>query len=182
MVAESPQKSHSLTALVQNHVSRKHQTLFLKLCHMPIIRQGHLKNKVTDTLVVKTLFLLVYTWNMGDGYTSEIDVIKVHSVLASNFSTVYHIDWQSLRMKRQKFKVTLRKYINKHSVYYADKFLACSQNCKKGLSAVSCLSIRMEQVSCYWTDYHNILYLSIFWKSPQKIQVSLKPDKYNGWI
>jgi len=48
-------------------MSRKHQTVFLKWCHMPIMRQGHLKNRVTDTLVVRTLCLLMYTWNMGDG-------------------------------------------------------------------------------------------------------------------
>jgi hypothetical protein len=38
----------------------------------------------------------------------------------------------------------------------------------------------MEQLGSHWTDVHEILYLSIFRKSVEKIQVSLKYDKNNG--
>ena len=37
-----------------------------------------------------------------------------------------------------------------------------------------CLSVRMEYLSSHWTDFHEILYLSIFGKSVEKIKVSLK--------
>ena len=38
------------------------------------------------------------------------------------------------------------------------------------------LSVRMEKVGSRWTDFHQILCLSIFRKYVQKIQVSLKSD------
>jgi len=42
-------------------------------------------------------------------------------------------------------------------------------------------SVRMEQISSQWTDFHEILYLGIFRKSVQKIQVSLIIiDQHNG--
>jgi len=43
-------------------------------------------------------------------------------------------------------------------------------------------SVRMEQLGCHWTDFHEIWYLSIFRKSIQKIQGSLKSDKKNGYF
>jgi len=43
-------------------------------------------------------------------------------------------------------------------------------------------SVRMERLDSHWTDLHNILYLSIFRISVEKIQVSLKTDKNNGHI
>jgi len=42
-----------------------------------------------------------------------------------------------------------------------------------------CPSVRMEQLRSHWTDFHEIRYLSIFRKSVEKIQVSLKSDKNN---
>jgi hypothetical protein len=42
------------------------------------------------------------------------------------------------------------------------------------------LAVRMEQLLSDWTDFHEILYLSIFRKSAMKIQFSLKSDK-NNW-
>jgi len=44
------------------------------------------------------------------------------------------------------------------------------------------LSIRMEQLGSHWTDFRNIWYLSIFRKSVDNIHVSLKSDKYNGYL
>jgi hypothetical protein len=44
------------------------------------------------------------------------------------------------------------------------------------------LSVRMEQLGSHWGDFHEILYLNIFQKSLEKIQVSLKSDKNNGYF
>jgi hypothetical protein len=40
----------------------------------------------------------------------------------------------------------------------------------------------MEQLGSHWTDFHEMRYLSIFRKSVQEIQVSLKYDKNNGYL
>ena len=45
-----------------------------------------------------------------------------------------------------------------------------------------CPFFRMEQLGSCWTDFDEIWYLSIFRKSVEKIQVSLKSDKSNGYI
>ena len=45
-----------------------------------------------------------------------------------------------------------------------------------------CLSVCMEQLSSHYTDFHEIWYLSIFWKSVIKIQVLLKSDKNNRYF
>jgi len=42
-------------------------------------------------------------------------------------------------------------------------------------------SVRMVQLGFHWTDFHEI-YLKIFRKSVEKIQVSLKSDKNNGYL
>ena len=38
----------------------------------------------------------------------------------------------------------------------------------------------MEQLGSHWMDFHEIWYLMIFRKTPQKISVSLKSDKNKG--
>jgi len=40
----------------------------------------------------------------------------------------------------------------------------------------------MEQLCSYWTDFHEIWYLSIFRKCDEKIQFSLKSGKNNGYV
>jgi hypothetical protein len=45
-----------------------------------------------------------------------------------------------------------------------------------------CPSVRMEQLGCHWTDFHEILYLSIFRKSVEKIQLSLNSGKNDGYF
>jgi len=40
----------------------------------------------------------------------------------------------------------------------------------------------MEQLGSYWTDFHEIWYVSIFRKPVEKIQVSLTSDKNNGYF
>jgi hypothetical protein len=44
------------------------------------------------------------------------------------------------------------------------------------------LPIRMEQFGFHWTDFRNTLYLSIFQKPVEKIRVSFKPDRNNGYF
>jgi hypothetical protein len=41
-------------------------------------------------------------------------------------------------------------------------------------------SVRMVQLGSQWKDFYQILYLSIFRKSVEKIKFSLKSDKKNG--
>jgi hypothetical protein len=42
------------------------------------------------------------------------------------------------------------------------------------------LSVRTEQLGSHCTDFHEMLHVSIFRKSVEKIQVSLKHDKTDG--
>jgi len=44
------------------------------------------------------------------------------------------------------------------------------------------LSVRMEQLGSHWTDFCEILYLSILRKSVEEIQISLKSDKNKGYF
>ena len=60
-----------------------------------------------------------------------------------------------------------------------------SENCEKGLLASSCLYVYLfvrTKLDFHWTDFHEISYLSIFRKSVEEIQVSLKSDKNNGYF
>ena len=45
-----------------------------------------------------------------------------------------------------------------------------------------CPSVHMEQLGSHWKDFHEIWYLSIFQKTVEKIQVSLKSDKNKGYF
>ena len=64
-------------------------------------------------------------------------------------------------------------------------FRRVSQNCEGRLLVSPCLSVcpsaRMEQFGSNYTDFHEILYSSIFRKSARTIQVSLKSDN-NGYF
>jgi len=65
--------------------------------------------------------------------------------------------------------------------------LAPSQNCKSGeqlrhvCSSVR-LSVHMEQLGSHWKNFHEISYLTIFRKSVQKVQISLKSYNNNGYF
>ena len=61
-------------------------------------------------------------------------------------------------------------------------FQAQSQNYEKRPLASSSPSVRMETLGSLWTDFYEIWYFSIFRKSVQKIQVSLKSDKNKGYF
>ena len=45
-----------------------------------------------------------------------------------------------------------------------------------------CQTARMEELGSHWVDFHEILYLHVFRKSAQKIQISLKADKNNEYF
>jgi len=45
-----------------------------------------------------------------------------------------------------------------------------------------CLSVRMEQLGYHCTYFSEFRHLRIFRKSVAEIQVSLKPDKNNGYV
>jgi hypothetical protein len=66
---------------------------------------------------------------------------------------------------------------------YKTRFvLGVFANCEKRLLASSCLSGRMEQLGPHLTDFHEIWYSSVFRKPVEKIHVSLKSDKNNGYF
>ena len=46
---------------------------------------------------------------------------------------------------------------------------------------MSCLSICMEQIGYHWTDFHETWYLRIFLKYVEKIEVTSKSHKENGY-
>ena len=50
------------------------------------------------------------------------------------------------------------------------------------LLASSCLSVHMELLGYHWTSFCEIYYFNIVRKSAEKIQVSLKCDKNNGYF
>ena len=45
-----------------------------------------------------------------------------------------------------------------------------------------CPSVRVEQLGFFWTDFHEILYLRMFRKIVENIQMSLKSDKYSKYF
>ena len=65
-------------------------------------------------------------------------------------------------------------------------FQARSQNFEKRILASSylsvCLSVHTEQLSSHWTDFRETSYLSIFLIFFEKIQLSFKSDKNNGYF
>jgi hypothetical protein len=50
------------------------------------------------------------------------------------------------------------------------------------ISSVVCLSVCMKQLGSHCTDFDETWYLSFFRKCVQKIQVSLKPNRNNGYF
>ena len=81
-------------------------------------------------------------------------------------------------------------FLHEQSALYEENKLSVirrfSQNCEKRLLALSCPSalpsVCMEQLGSHWTDFDEILYFRFFQKSVDKIQVSLKSDKNNGYF
>ena len=52
----------------------------------------------------------------------------------------------------------------------------------KGTISFICLSVLIEQLGSHWTDVYKILYLRIFRKYVEEIQVSVKSYKNNGTL
>jgi hypothetical protein len=46
----------------------------------------------------------------------------------------------------------------------------------------ACLSVRMEHVGSHWTGFREIRYPSVFRKRAEKIKISLKSSKNNGYF
>jgi len=60
-------------------------------------------------------------------------------------------------------------------------FAALAQNCKNTVSFAMSVrpSVRLLQLGPHWTDFHEICFVNIFWKSVEKSQVLLNSDKNN---
>ena len=60
------------------------------------------------------------------------------------------------------------------------------QNTEKQLWTSLCLSahlsVHKEQLGSYWTDFHEIWYLTISQKTVKKIQAQLQCDKINEYV
>jgi hypothetical protein len=63
-----------------------------------------------------------------------------------------------------------------------NRFQVHLYNFEEQLSVSSCLSGRTEQLSCHYTEFQEILYLSLFRKSLDKSQVPLKSVNNNGTV
>jgi hypothetical protein len=46
----------------------------------------------------------------------------------------------------------------------------------------ACPFVHVEQLGSRWTDFHEISYFISFKKSAEKVKVSLKLDKNNGYF
>jgi hypothetical protein len=53
---------------------------------------------------------------------------------------------------------------------------------KKKKKASTCPSVRMEQLGFHWTEFDETWDLSFFHESVEKIRLSLKSDKNNGYF
>ena len=75
--------------------------------------------------------------------------------------------WKSV----QKIQVSLKSDTNNRYFIWESMniFKRVRKIAEKRLLASSCLSVRMEKLGSHWTDFHEILYLSIFRKSGKKI-------------
>jgi virulence-associated protein VapD len=124
-------------------------------------------------------------------FTTKIRTIMTHKITLQMQGTVYAKMRISLVDITCKVVHLLQRlywpFKDKHTLHVRrmQNFLACSQNCERRLLVSPCLpvcpSVRMEQFGSHWTDFHEILYLSIFRKSTRTIQVSLKSDN-NGYF
>jgi hypothetical protein len=62
------------------------------------------------------------------------------------------------------------------------KFLGAFPKLRKATVSFVCLHVRPQQLGSHRTDFHRIWYLSIFRKSVEKIQLSLKSDQNNAYL
>ena len=81
--------------------------------------------------------------------------------------------------------VWLIKFNKPHAVRNLSPFLGAFEKLREAtINFVTSVrpSVHMEQLGSHWTDFHEILYPSIFRKSVQTVQVSLKSDTNNGYF
>ena len=70
-----------------------------------------------------------------------------------------------------------------YNLYGFDLFLGAFANLRKAtIFGHVGPSVRMEQLGCHWTDFHENLYLCIFRNSVEKYRASLKPYKNGGYF
>jgi len=62
------------------------------------------------------------------------------------------------------------------------KSLGAFEKLKRLLLLHACPSVRMEQLGSHWTNCNELWYLSIFWNSVEKIQLSLRFYKNNAYF
>ena len=110
----------------------------------------------------------------------------IYSILQYNVQYItiqYTLQYKTSAPVSHQVKV-LRKRTQQS--YWCWLFLARPQNYEKRLLASSCLffllSVRMEQLGCHWTYFHEILYLRILRKSVEKIEFPLKSNKNNDYF
>ena len=99
---------------------------------------------------------------------------------------------RSLLSRCPSYKPTLCLVQSAQSLHYGlhtsgrvKKILGTFEKLRKatiGFALPACLSIRMEKFGFHWTDFHEIWYLRITRKFIEKIKVSLKSDKNNGYL
>jgi hypothetical protein len=78
-------------------------------------------------------------------------------------------------------------YVKRRSLHRLNQNIPVFRRVRKiqesnSASSCLCLSVRMVQLGSHWTGFHEIWYLSIFRKSVEKIQVSLKSGNNNGTL
>jgi len=95
------------------------------------------------------------------------------------FANEPKLNYRPLNLTSRRYLLSLSPGRSYEDLFNAP-FWARPQYCEKRLLASSCLSVHMEQLGSHRTDYREILYLRIYRKSVEKIQVSLKSGEYKG--
>ena len=126
---------------------------------------------ITHLESLNTLFILITIWNSRNGSPSwrskyvcqlvcrNLRVAGTHAAIWVTYGNVY------LSGVVAEFR--------KAAVSFVMACLVCPS---------VCLSVRMDQLGCHWTDFDDIWYLRLFRKYVGKIQVSLKPDDNSGYF
>jgi hypothetical protein len=95
-----------------------------------------------------------------------------------------HVTWGETEIPTVRRKSSINSGWSWEEVNKVDEFgamrpsVSCGGFCAHSHPPVR-LSVRLEQLGFHWTDFHETLYLSIFRKSVEKTQYSVKFDKIN---
>jgi hypothetical protein len=117
-----------------------------------------------------------YSGQAGNSFATSVNVCR---------TTICHIPDDSILHSSNLYLYNIRL------LKYVFQFLGAFAKLRKATIFVMsvrlyvCASVHppvhMQQLGFYWTDYHEIWYVSIFRKSVQKIQVSSQSNKNNGY-